>query len=161
VADFYNHRVQKLSPSGEFVAFIGKSGRVGSGKLHYPTDVTLSPDGSIYVADAYNFRVQQFSSAGKFLRKWGGPLGLGIPGKLKGWFKVATGTAVDGKGNLYVADFDNHRIQKFSHDGGYITAFGQAGGGEGQFDRPTDIAVDSEGLVYVADFGNNRIQVFR
>ena len=161
VADFYNHRVQKISPSGKFLAFIGGPGRVGNGKLHYPTDITRSLDGSIYVADAYNFRVQQFSSSGKFLKKWGGPLGLGIPGKWKGWFKVATGTAADSEGNIYVADFDNHRVQKFSPKGDYITAFGEAGSEEGQFDRPTDIAVDSNGRVYVVDFGNNRIQVFQ
>jgi len=113
------------------------------------------------VADAYNFRVQQFSSMGKFLRKWGSPRGLGIPGKWKGWFKVATGTAVGSEGNIYVADFDNHRIQKFSPKGGYITAFGEAGSGAGQFDRPTDVAIDSNGRVYVVDFGNNRIQVFQ
>jgi len=41
VADFYNHRVQKLSKAGEFLSVLGESGRVFSGKLHYPTDITI------------------------------------------------------------------------------------------------------------------------
>ena len=112
------------------------------------------------VADAYNDRIQVFSSDGTFLRKWGGPLATNIPGSAHGWFSVATAVAVDPDGNIFVADFYNHRIQKFTPEGEFLVAFGSQGIGPGQFERPTDMAFDEEGNVYVVDFGNNRIQKF-
>ena len=66
--------------------------------------------------------------------------------------------AVDLDGNIFVADFFNHRILKFTPEGDFILALGEHGTGPGQFDRPTDVAVDVEGNLYVVDFGNHRIQ---
>ena len=56
-------------------------------------------------------------------------------------------------GNVYVADYVNHRIQKFTSDGAFITKWGSDGSGNGQFDRPLGIATDAAGNVYVADTG--------
>jgi DNA-binding beta-propeller fold protein YncE len=61
---------------------------------------------------------------------------------------------------VYVADSDNNRIQKFSSDGTFITAWGSEGTGNGQFSSPYGIAIDSAGNVYVSEEGNDRIQVF-
>jgi len=77
-----------------------------------------------------------------------------------GWFSVATAVAVDPKGSVFVADFYNHRIQKFTPEREFLVAFGSQGTGTGQIERPTDMAVDDEGNVYVVDLGNNRIQKF-
>ena len=76
------------------------------------------------------------------------------------WFKTATGVATDDVGNIFVADFYNHRVQKFTAEGDFLVAFGTRGSGPGEFERPTDMTVDEEGNVYVVDFGNNRIQKF-
>ncbi|MCE8425362.1 MAG: 6-bladed beta-propeller [Candidatus Methanoperedens sp.] len=71
------------------------------------------------------------------------------------------GIAVDpSSGNIYFADRNNHRIQKFSSTGEFITELGSYGSGDGQFFYPTDIAVDSNGDFYVADTSNLRIQKF-
>lgn len=78
-----------------------------------------------------------------------------------GWFKTATGVATDGDGNVFVADFENHRVQKFTSEGEFLGAFGEQGSGPGQFDRPTDAAIDQDGNLYVVDFGNNRVQKFQ
>jgi DNA-binding beta-propeller fold protein YncE len=91
VADFYNHRVQALA--GGTVNVLGHPGRWWKGHLHYPTDVAVD-DSLVYMADAYNHRVQVFTPGGNAVRRWGGPLGLGIPGPFRGWFRVATGIAV-------------------------------------------------------------------
>jgi DNA-binding beta-propeller fold protein YncE len=66
---------------------------------------------------------------------------------------------VDGDDNVYIADWRNDRIQKFSNDGKFLAVFGSSGEGEGQFRRPTSVAVDAEGFIYVADWGNERVQV--
>ena len=70
------------------------------------------------------------------------------------------GVAVDGSGNVYVADYSNHRIQKFDSSGTFITKWGNVGSGDGQFANPISVAVDGSGNVYVSDSGNQRIQKF-
>ena len=68
--------------------------------------------------------------------------------------------AVDGSGNVYVADAWNDRIQKFDSDGNFLTKWGTEGDGDGQFMSPSGVAVDGSGSVYVADTNNGRIQKF-
>ncbi len=68
--------------------------------------------------------------------------------------------AVDGAGNVYVADTGSHHIRKFSSTGDFITKWGGYGAGDGQFKYPSGIVVDSYGNIYVADTRNNRIQKF-
>ncbi len=161
VADFYNHRAQRLEASGGVIGTLGTSGRVSSGALHYPTDIAILSDGDVVVADAYNNRIQIFGPDGSFRRKWGGPLGLGIPGMWPGWFRVATGVAVGPADRVYVADFYNNRIQVFSADGTLLGVFGDAGDTVARLERPTDVAVAEDGAIYVVDFGHDRITVFR
>ena len=67
---------------------------------------------------------------------------------------------MDSAGNVYVADTNNNRIQKFTSTGTFITQWGGYGSEDGQFDSPGGVAVDSAGNVYVADWNNNRIQKF-
>ena len=150
VADFYNHRVDVLGPDGSNV--LGQPGRVRSGSIHYPTDIAAN-DTLIYVADAYNNRVQVFRPDGTFVRKWGGPLGLGGRGSLRGWFKVATGIEVTGE-RVYVADFDNHRVQIFTDHGAYRGQIADS------LLRPTDMVEGDRGEVYVVDFGHDRLVRF-
>ncbi len=89
-----------------------------------------------------------------FVTKWGSA------GSGNGQFYDVSNIAADSGGNVYVADTQNHRIQKFSSDGTFITKWGSYGTGNGQFNYPLAVAVDSIGNVYVADAWNQRIQKF-
>ena len=68
--------------------------------------------------------------------------------------------AFDNDGNLLVVDSKNHRIQRFSESGEYISSFGSFGSDPGQFNLPWGIDVDENVDIYVVDWGNNRIQIF-
>lgn len=94
------------------------------------------------------------SALPSFSLKWG------ALGTADGDFDTPDGIAVDAAGNVFVADRDNDRIQKFSNTGAHLLTWGSGGSGDGQFSSPRGIAVDKAGDVYVADFGNNRVQRF-
>lgn len=163
VADFYNHRVQRLSPEGELIRQWGKTAQPGksAGEFNYPTDVAVAQNGRIYVADGYNHRIQVFDSDGDFLHKWGGPLAWGLPGPFNGWFNVVTSIALGPEGRVFAADFHNNRVQVFTAEGEFLTSFGQTGSGAGEFDHAMAVDVAPDGTVFVADFHNNRVQEWK
>jgi DNA-binding beta-propeller fold protein YncE len=76
----------------------------------------------------------------------------------KGEFDSPHGIAADGKGNIFVADTNNGRIEKFSPNGIFITSLGIKGTGYGQLGEPNGIAIDRHGNIYVADASNHRVQ---
>lgn len=154
IADTYGQRIVHLTPDGEVLESWG-----GAGEFNYPTDVATAADGGFYVADGYNDRVQQFGPEGEFIRKWGGPFGVNIFGPFKGWFTTATSIAVGADETVYVADFYNNRIQKFTADGSFLTAFGSYAQGPGHSEIA--VAVDADGTVWTVNFAGNRVEAWR
>jgi len=73
---------------------------------------------------------------------------------------MPNGIEIDRDGFIYVADTENHRIQKFTKDGQLVSLWGKSGDGDGEFDAPDDIAADIDGFIYVSDTLNQRIQKF-
>jgi len=69
--------------------------------------------------------------------------------------------ALDKEDNIYMTDYENNCVWKFSPDWDLLARWGSSGSGEGQFYTPNGIAIDSEGNVYVSDAKNNRIQKFK
>jgi len=156
VVDTLHHRIQKFDSRGQFIASIGKPGRIWGGTFHYPSDIGISTSGDLYVADSYNHRIQKFNAQGKFLKTIGGLFGIGIPLSWKCFFNVAISVYIDSFENMYVVDFYNHRIQKFDAQGKFITQFGS-----NILKHPTDMALDHNGNVWVVDYGHNRLVLFR
>jgi len=78
------------------------------------------------------------------------PFARGIYGPFNGWFTTVTSIVFDEHGNLFVADFYNDRVQKFTANGTFLTSFGDKGTGPGQFDHAIAIAVAEDGAVFVA-----------
>jgi sugar lactone lactonase YvrE len=107
VADGANHRIQKFTNSGVYVAQWGLSG-TSNGQFNSPRGVAVDGIGNVYVADSGNNRIQVFTSDGIFVTTWG------TNGTENGQFSNPSGLAVAGGGNVYVADtYNNNRIQVF------------------------------------------------
>lgn len=85
---------------------------------------------------------------------------FGYYGTDDGLFDRPKGVAVDSEGNIWVADADNHRVQKFNSKGEFLLTFGTVGTGNGQFSHPMDIAFTADGKLWVTDSGNARVQQF-
>jgi hypothetical protein len=73
-------------------------------------------------------------------------------------FYRANDLAIDCRGNIYIADGGNHRVQKFDHNGNYILTIGRKGQGPGEFTRIYDILIDEQDILHV--LGRRRIQTF-
>ena len=83
----------------------------------------------------------------------------GGKGTGKGELDSPSGIAVDGNGNILVADTNNGRIEKFSPTGNFLSVIASKGTGQGQLGEPNGIAVDRAGNIYVAEVGSNhRVQ---
>jgi RHS repeat-associated protein len=85
---------------------------------------------------------------------------VGSSGSGNGQLAHPADAAIDAKGNLWVADQGNNRIQEFNEKGEFVKAFGSWGTGNGQFKAPKSIAFDAKGNYWVADSGNNRLEQF-
>ncbi len=137
VADTGNHRVQKFSSTGTYKTKWGTRG-TAAGRFVSPQGIAVTRDGKVYVLDNGNNRVQQFTGTGTYQRLWGtGGTGDGQLSTVG----TATGSlAVDGAGNVWVADGGNHRVQEFSGTGAFLTSFGGPGATEGRFEGAFGVA---------------------
>ncbi|WP_455644303.1 NHL domain-containing protein [Paenibacillus chitinolyticus] len=178
IADTYNHRIRKVDASGKistvagkgFSGYGGDGGAATSARLHTPYGVALDSSGNMYIADTLNNLIRKVDVSGKIstiagtgVAGYGGDGGAATSAQLN----MPTEVAVDSSGNMYIADYDNHRIRKVDPSGKISTVAGTgvAGyGGDGgaatsaQLNRPTGVAVDSSRNMYIADTLNNRIR---
>lgn len=117
-------------------------------------------NGKIYAVDtgsriAKEHNVKVYDMQGKRI----GAIG-GAPGGDDGQFNYPTFATVDNKGNLYVTDSMNGRVQQFDANGKFINVFGQTGSAWGEFDKPKGVAVDNLNNLYVVDSGWSNVQIF-
>ena len=86
----------------------------------------------------------------------------GVSGGGNELFNQPETIAFDSGGSFYVADVENHRVQKFSSNNTYLATIGSGipGSGNDSFDEPHGVAVDGSGNLYVADYNNHRVQKF-
>ena len=153
VSDSSNDRVQKFTPTGDFILKWGVNG-TAAGQFQEPFGITATTDENIFVVDRQNNRIEKFSSTGAFLTAWGS-MGNG-----NGQFNNPLGLASDSNNNIFVVDSSNNRVQKFDANGNYLLSWGSQGTANGQFNFPTGIASDLNNDLYIVDTNNNRIQKF-
>jgi hypothetical protein len=163
VPDTANHRVQIFSASGAYSATFGSGPGTGNYEFSCPATLAISPvNGDIFVVDHCNHRVMVYNSNRVYKTRIGV---TGEPGSDNAHFNLPYGVAVDASGNVYVADTENHRVQKCTPSGINYTCSTFAGetgvfGDDFGHLHPLEVAVDRAGRVYVSDTWNNRIQVF-
>jgi DNA-binding beta-propeller fold protein YncE len=156
LTDDLDHTVRKFTPDGSLIQTFGKSGspsdtgatsqdfrtiRRAGAPFHYPTNLALAADGSLYIADGYgNACIHKFLQDGRHLFSWG------EPGAGPGQFRVPHGIAVGPDGSVVVADRENSRLQFFTPDGDFLKQWTEIA-------RPCQVVVDANGIVYVAELG--------
>jgi sugar lactone lactonase YvrE len=181
IADYANCRVRKVSGGTittvagfGFCDYSGDAGPATSAGINAPSGVALDADGNLYIADTGNCRVREVS--GGIITTVAGGGGCGFSGDggpaTSAALNVPTSVALDGQGNLYIADIYNCRVRAVI--GGTITTIAGVGTGtypdgceysgdgapaaEAALHNPNGVAVDARGNVYIADSQNCRVR---
>ncbi|MCD6013727.1 MAG: hypothetical protein K0Q79_3589, partial [Flavipsychrobacter sp.] len=183
VADQDNQRIRKIDTAGIItsIAGSGPTGIFGGGysgdggpataaRLNYPTGMAIDRSGNFYIADQFNNRVRKIDVSGIITTVAGtGVLGFSGDGgpATAAQLDHPCGIAFDPAGNMYITDYNNHRIRKMNTSG-VITTFsgGSSAGFAGDggpasaalFHTPWGITADASGNVYVSDATNNRVR---
>ena len=177
IADSGNNRIRKLLPGGIIItiagngnaSYYGDGGPANMASLHNPHGIFSAGGGYIYIADTGNQRIRELLPDGTITTVAGnGGQGLSGDGAraVAAQLNLPTGVAVDGAGNVYVADEGNNRIRMISSGGNISTVAGAAAYGLGDggpataagLNQPVSLVIDSSGNVYFSDTGNNRVR---
>ena len=179
IADSWNNRIRKVDTNGMISTVAGTNGRAYSGdgslavnaNLNYPANIALDTLGNLFIADASNNCIRKVDGSGIIttvvgtgVAGYSGDGGLAVSAKLS----APTGVALDGQGNLFVADLGNNRIRLVNPAGVISTLAGnglatfQGDGGaaiNASLNQPDDILADGFGQVYFSDSANSRIRL--
>ena len=172
IADTGNLRIRKVSPDG-LITTVAGGGPGGSGdgglatdaQLDYSCGVAADGDGNIYIVELH--RVRKVLANGTITTIAGGGLGGDGEPATSAQLSFTRALALDGGGNIYVAESYSPRIRKISSNGIITTVAGNGTAGssgdggpatEAQLTFPNALALDSSGNLYIADEGDNRIR---
>lgn len=170
-----NNTIRKITPAGVVSTLAGNgatayaNGQGTMASFYNPIGMAVDATGNIYVADRFNQRIRKVTPAGLVSTVAGnGSLGTTNGVGTAASFNWPCDVAVDGCGNIFVADENNHLIRKIDPNGVVTTLAGRgvSGASDGTgtaatFWHPTGIAVDRMGNLYVSDYSGSRIRVVR
>ncbi len=153
VADILHHQIHVLEKgSGRPLFKFGKAGS-GDGELFHPTNISLGPDGDIYVVETSNFRVQRFTAEGKTVRTYGSV------GSTLGSFARPKGIAVDKTGRLLVGDAAFQNVQIFDNSGKLLMFFGQTDGRADGLALPAGVSIDYDNIASFRRFADPKFNI--
>ena len=141
VADYSNHRIQRLTSEGEFLHKFGQKGP-GHGQFNGPTGVIADSNNRLIVADRGNHRIQIFNEVGGWL--------LTIDPH---YIQHPWGLALDPQGNIHVAVSGQSNITVFTKEGVYVRTYSDPKG-------PMGIAIDGEGYSFVSERNGQCISIY-
>lgn len=175
IADAQNNTIRKIAANGTVSTFAGFPGVTGSANatgtnasFNDPQAVAVDGAGNVYVADTGNSMIREITSGGAVSTLAGSPDNVGSSDGTgsAAQFDAPQGIAVNGSGDVFVADTMNHTIREIA-PGGVVTTFagfpGNFGSSDGtnsavQFDQPVGLAIDGSGNLFVADMFNHTIR---
>ncbi len=172
VADQVNHRIRRIViATGVVTTLAGSTQGVANGtgaaaQFNFPTGVCSDGAGNLFVADAENHRIRRIVIAtGVVTTLAGSTLGFAEGTGAAAQFDNPVGICNGGAGNLFVADYNNHRIRQIVIATGVVTTlagntqgFAEGIGAAARFNRPYGVCSDGAGNLFVADYGNHRIR---
>ncbi len=181
IADTSNHRIREIDAmSGNISTVVGTGTRgfAGDGaaatgaQLNFPRSVSVDDKGVLVIADTNNFRIRQVDAMGMITTIAGdgtqGSAGDGAAATMAK-LNLPTSVAVDGMGNVFLADSNNHCIRKITPSNmNFITTVAGSGSpgfaGDGMaatsalLNLPTGVTLGPNGSLLIADMGNSRIR---
>lgn len=166
--------IRKVTPLGDVTTFAGVAGSWGStdgrgsaARFFYPVDLTVDGAGNVYVADTGNATIRKITPAGDVTTLAGlaGSREIVDGSGSAAHFESPIDVAVDGSGNLLVAESNGSVVRLVTPSGLVTTIAGRAwelGSADGtddhaRFNRPLGIAPGPAGTVYVSDWASIRI----
>lgn len=148
------------SASFGYVGGLNMFGQGSSGTLaqfSQPNGFARNSSGEFFIADSGRDKIIKLSPTGQFIFEFG------VPGGGDGQFSAPSGVAISPlNGDIWVADFLNHRLQRFDQNGAFLGKVGGllSGSADGQFNGVAGVTVSNDGTVYATDPFNHRVQYF-
>ncbi|TMM07754.1 MAG: hypothetical protein E6G00_13565 [Actinobacteria bacterium] len=195
IADANDHKIRKLTPSGAISTIAGDGNTCASpstttcgdgptatsAQLNQPEGVAVDGAGNVYIADSADNKIRKLTPTGAISTIAGNGSPCASPTTSCGDGATATsaqlnfptGVALDGAGNVYIADQNDNKIRKLTPAGAISTIAGTGNTcgspstttcGDGatatsaQLSFPSGVAVDGAGNVYIADQSDNKIR---
>lgn len=148
----------------------GDGANAASGQFNFPSYLALDRAGNIYVTEEYGQRVRRIGTD-NLLSTVAGQEGVAFAGygtsALTGWLQGPNGVAVDADGNLYIPEYEGHRIRRVTPAGVMETYVGTGVAGysgdggpadEAEIFVPDAVLVDRNGDLVFTDSGNHCIR---
>ncbi|GAA4456720.1 T9SS type A sorting domain-containing protein [Rurimicrobium arvi] len=172
VADWNNHMIRKISPTGVVSTFAGTGvrgymdGPAATAQFNDPWGIAVDGSDNVYVADAKNNVIRKITPAGIVSTLAGSGIASFADGTgTAASFNYPAGIGVDDAGNVYVGDGNNNRVRKITPAGVTTTVAGDGSMGStdgpaasASFYGPNTMVITSTGDIYITDVGNCRIR---
>nr|XP_006823686.1 PREDICTED: E3 ubiquitin-protein ligase TRIM71-like [Saccoglossus kowalevskii] len=118
--------------------------KFGSSETDDPFGIAINPvTNNVYVSECSKGYIRKYTQGGRYI------ISLGIQGDKQGELNGPCILAINSKGMVYVADFNNHRIQVFNSDDQFMFEFSTTGDSN-TLDYPRGVAIDNNNNVYVS-----------
>lgn len=186
IADYDDHRVRRVDALSGIITTVAGTGVLDfsadgvvatSAALYSPWAVAVDSAGNLFIADSTANRIMRVDAVTTIISTYAGTGAHGYAGDGaaadRAELDTPNGIAVDGEGNLFIAEYDGHRVRRVDATSGLISTYAGTGavwegfsdeGGDGgiatnaRLGNPTAVAIDRDGNLFIADAGNNRIR---